>query len=117
MTKKKKMIGILLLYFFFTLGLTTDQVTRWLSAHTLSAVEHGVSYMATVEEDGGTRIVGVSINVIKTPDFDPPGIMDYVDKVRGQSPIREEIDTYLVTSVFIMPFRKLSQICGKSLDS
>jgi len=45
-----------------------------------ASIAHGVSYMATVKEDGIEKIVGVSINVIKTPEDDCAGILSYLDK-------------------------------------
>jgi hypothetical protein len=61
-------------------GLTTEQVTRWLPAHMAAAIGHGVSYMACVQENDRDKIVGVSINVMKTPEEDGCGISSYLDK-------------------------------------
>ncbi|CAG7785530.1 unnamed protein product, partial [Allacma fusca] len=58
-------------------GLPISQVSRWLPAYIASTIKQNVSFMAVDPETD--KIVGVSVNIIKSKDTINLSMMDYLD--------------------------------------
>jgi predicted N-acetyltransferase YhbS len=73
------------------LGLPLSQVSRWLPAYVADTIKQNVSFMAVDPETD--KIVGVSVNVIKSKDANNLSMMDYLDS--SLEPIMCQIARFL----------------------